>query len=51
MLPVSLATPIEDNVNNLSTNLKKKLLLKLKSRFVKPFHLSKVTPMVVPGHG
>ncbi len=44
MLPVSPATPSEDSVSSPSTNLRRKLSLKLKSRFVKSLHLSKVAP-------
>ncbi|CAK9223499.1 unnamed protein product [Sphagnum troendelagicum] len=44
MLSVSPATPSEDSVSSPSTNLRRKLSLKLKSRFVKSLHLSKVAP-------
>jgi hypothetical protein len=44
MLPVSPATPSEDSVSSPSTKLRRKLSLKLKSRFVKSLHLSKVAP-------
>jgi hypothetical protein len=44
MLPVSPATPSEDSVRSPSTNRRRKLSLKLKSRFVKSLQLSKVAP-------
>ncbi|CAM6046315.1 unnamed protein product [Sphagnum compactum] len=44
MLPVVPATPSEDSVSSPSTNLRRKLSLKLKSRFVKSLQLSKVAP-------
>ncbi len=44
MLSVSPATPSEDSVSSPSTDLRRKLSLKLKSRFVKSLHLSKVAP-------
>jgi hypothetical protein len=49
MFSISLAMPSKNSVNSASTNLKKKLSLKLKSRFVKSLHLSKVAPMVIVG--
>jgi hypothetical protein len=50
MFHISVGTPSKDNVSSASINLKKKLSLKLKSRFVKALHLSKVAPMVILGH-